>query len=210
MKKIFKKFKNKKGFTLVELIITIAILTIVMGMIMGVLTPIIKSYGKSREYLGASDIAKNVALYVRETTKTGTDVYLSDNDDKSYYEGSENRINFANSIYVQNGKLYRRETLSGVAEEVFAAEYWDEYSLQMTFSAHRKEIVAIVIEAQITITNKETGEVCARHTENFEVKNAKSILVKDGVAEESFTVLMFNLPAPEGVPNKDHNEEVAG
>lgn len=204
MKNLFKKNKAKKGFTLIELIITLSILTIVMGMILGALSPIFRSYGDGSTYVEASDMAKTVAKYVRNSAKTGKEVYLSDTDEKTYYPISGTGTPLANAIFVQDGKLYRRDSFSGTAEEVYESTYFDKYELSMTLVANRIEITAVVVGIEIEMIDRKSGEVAARHIENFETVNASQIWV-NSEATGKISCIMFNLPAPEGVPDKDYN-----
>lgn len=199
MTKLFKKKNNKKGFTLIELIISVAILTIVMGMIMGALSPIFARYESGTDYLEASDMAKNAAKYIKVVAKTGTDVYLSDADDKTFDNGSGLAKNYDNAIFAENGRLYRRDTFDGTAKDVYGDAYYEEYSINIVFTANKVELVALVVKMDITITNKETGKVSATHTESFEVMNTYAVEINTSATE--FTHLLFNLPAPEGVPD---------
>lgn len=173
MRYLFKK--NKKGFTLVELVVTVALLTIVMTMIGGVMSIIFGDFHKTNEYVEGMNKAKSSAQLIAANIKKANFVCLSHADQMQYDVGKEMKVLLTQSIFAKDGMLYKRETLNSVPKLVFDETYWEKYSIDVDFYARKKEVVVSVIEIVVKITDKTTNKEVAVYKEAVEAVNADEI-----------------------------------
>lgn len=212
MRKIFNISKNKKGFTLIELIITVALLTIVMGMVSGVMTFIGRDYYESKEYVEAMEKAKSSARIIAKNLEKAELICLCNYDSKVYDNQKDLVKDLTQSMYQKDGQLYSRKTLNGEGAPVFDKAYWGNYDLDLKFLAYQREVDVSVLEIKIILTTKDKTK-SFKYSETVDILNAKQIVfIPDenqatGVGSE-FSYAIYNLPAPEDVSDEDYDKQV--
>lgn len=71
-----KKIKSRKGFTLIELVVTVAILSIVLGLGTGVFIMVIRNYGTASSYEQEQEKATQIENYLVREARTATGIKL--------------------------------------------------------------------------------------------------------------------------------------
>lgn len=69
-----RKIKSRKGFTLVELIVTLAILTIVLGLGTGAFIMVLQNYGTASSTESEQERATQIENYIIESARTAKDI----------------------------------------------------------------------------------------------------------------------------------------
>ncbi|MEG0176876.1 prepilin-type N-terminal cleavage/methylation domain-containing protein [Anaerorhabdus sp.] len=81
---------NKKGMTLIELIVSIAIIGIIMTFVASGLLPVIQNYGVNKKIIEGKDVANNALAYIKNeirNAKGSISVGGSPCDASAYYSG---------------------------------------------------------------------------------------------------------------------------
>ncbi|MGN0470797.1 MAG: PilW family protein [Acutalibacteraceae bacterium] len=73
-----KKLRSRKGFTLVELVVTVAILTIVLGMGTGAFVMVLQNYGTASSTEQEQEKASQLEDYIIRSARTAKDVKFLD------------------------------------------------------------------------------------------------------------------------------------
>ena len=123
---------NKKGMTLVEVIVTVAILGCVSATLYAFLNPMISQYGKAAETKVMSDLASGVLHFYEDAFR------YTEETSFTYKEGYDK--------YYTNNKNELMVQQSGKSETVlFGNDYFMEYTPELTFSKYSNYSVKITI-----------------------------------------------------------------
>lgn len=205
MRNIFRKNNKKKGFTLIELVVTIALLTVVMGMITGIVSLILGDYSKTNDYVLAMDKAKTTVKIIKNDLRTATTVCLTENSNfNNFNQGKDQPVALKNMVYSKDGKIYRKDIDTGTEKLFFSESYWDKYYVDLKFKPMQVELNITVLEIELTLTNKEKNKVDAVYSERFNVLNAEDVKLPDVQEQEKgYTYAVFNLPPPENISDEE-------
>ncbi len=77
---MIKKLRSKKAFTLVELVVTIAILSITAGMGIGIFSAALQNYSTASVTSGEQDKALEIESYILRHARVATNVYFITSD----------------------------------------------------------------------------------------------------------------------------------
>lgn len=119
--------QSQKGFTLIELVITIGVMALVVGLTSGILVAIIRSNHRARLLAEMSRNADNAFSILEENIRSGYDIQLKGGDtsviefrDKNndykeigFVAGSAGGVSDCNTANNPNGYLYFRDYDSG-------------------------------------------------------------------------------------------------
>lgn len=83
MKKVLRLFKRSSGFTLVEMIISVALLAILLGGMMMFLSPVIKSFNDQSKSLVAENAATCIQEYVSKSIRNANQIAIFQNTNYS-------------------------------------------------------------------------------------------------------------------------------
>lgn len=143
----FKKIigrKSKKGFTLVELIVTLAVFSILMGLIVGILTPIMSANASARQVVEAKDVIDSINnvfenIFPKQKVLCLSEDYMSVDD--SLYDGY---------IASRNGRLcYITGSGNGeVVTELLSDAVYGRYDMDMSFKTGK----AGMLDALLIVT----------------------------------------------------------
>lgn len=110
--------KNKRGFTLIEMIIALAVVTLVLGGLITVFRVIMKSNQTEQNYISAQDTLRTVSIHLEKEIRTSsqnieisslnncTDIKdLTSNELKTYCLISDG-IYFNNTLLINNVKSF--------------------------------------------------------------------------------------------------------
>lgn len=112
---MIERLKSKEGFTLIELIIAIAVTTIIMGTITLVVVQSHKSYYKVNNESEVMNVMNSVLENVRETTFNSSDLKISNETALPTLNSDETAFTcIDNSIYL-DGNLMHSGSSMGVA-----------------------------------------------------------------------------------------------
>ena len=108
MKKTASLRSNKKGFTLVELIVGLAILGIVIAVAMSLISPISNDYSSSSEKSAAQSIATSIVNEIKQKTNNSTALAAKDSSTVSYTTSGETKEITASGgyLYIDGSKPY--------------------------------------------------------------------------------------------------------
>lgn len=125
-----KKNKNKTGFTLVEMMVSVAIFSIIMVVGIGALSSIMDKYQASQKEKKAADSLSFVLETITREVRLGTNYYSVPSDlgntgiakNGTATEADTNLLGFDAAsgrgyviYFIQNGALFRRNILGGVS-----------------------------------------------------------------------------------------------
>lgn len=79
-----KKIKSRKGFTLVELVVTVAILSIVLGLGTGAFVMVMQNYGTASSYEQEQEKATQIENFIVRAARTAKSVKLIDKNEVDY------------------------------------------------------------------------------------------------------------------------------
>ena len=131
-----KKLKKNKGLTLVELIVTIALLAVVMGMIVGSYGSVYRVFADTSRTQDAKQMLLSLSTRIREEVRYATFVKVSSGS-VSAGGGEEGQPLYALEVNA-DGRLEKRTLEAGVeasAEEVFPEGFYGGMTLEMSFSS---------------------------------------------------------------------------
>jgi len=112
--------KQEKAFTLVELLLVVAILGISMGVTTDILLSVTRSYNKTQIINEIEQQANFVSLKMTKELRNATTIY-----DPTLIDTSGTTLRFLNrngdeiKYYLEDSVLYRQVTASGVTEEPY-------------------------------------------------------------------------------------------
>lgn len=119
MKKLTRILKKKRcgGFTLVEMIISMAVMALLMAGIMAIITPIVRSFNDTNRNIVAENISTCVQNYVTMSARNATSVMIFGNTNKQKIK--ENAIdkinilrNFCNTTTGDGKQAYRLKCIN--------------------------------------------------------------------------------------------------
>lgn len=151
------KGKRKRGFTLVELVIAIAVLSIFALGATGVMVPITNTYAQAVELSGSRMIAGNIIEMLRNELAFASDIQIIA-DDRIQFQGKDGPT----EISLKQGYLYRAtKTVDGAAGEaqqavtkevpLYDAGYYKGRTLGLSFSQGEADAPAQAIRITLEI-----------------------------------------------------------
>ncbi len=152
--------KSKKGFTLVEMVVVIALVAILGVAVVSIMTPAGNMFAKMQKQAQAKMIASGVMQVVEPQARFGTNLKIV----SSVVSGDSNRY-----LYASGGKLLMRDTGKASATDVFGSDYYNGYTVEMTCSSSGNS-VQITVKAKYatddTIASSLTTTIQNQNTAN--------------------------------------------
>lgn len=148
-----KSVKSKRGFTLVELVVTVAVLSIVAGMGIGIVASAIKNYSTASTTSKEQDEALLIERFIVDAIRGSSLIHEADTD------ASTGGVKFSTSqssryLYFENGRLVTNETMvskTGGSPEVYK-QYYD-----------RVKTISLTVKKSKPAADKEIDSRCFIH-----------------------------------------------
>ena len=135
---------NKKGMTLIELIIALALTVILIAAMAGVFYPVIKIFDSQKVQSNIKDIANQVITIFKEEIRDAQKITLSNSDESGMV-----------CYYVVDGKVETNDPTNSMINAMPAIYLEDEYSVNLIFSAI--DVTKRSINIELTVVNRETA-----------------------------------------------------
>ncbi len=172
------KIKNtKKAYTLVELVVTIAILSITAGFGIGIFASALRNYSTASITANEQDKALEIEAYILRHARVASDVYFITND-SSLYSNS----NFSDHIVPNEAAISLADPVGGVM-------YCSANSQVVTYhDKYLDDDDDVVNSADLQVTGVESIE--------FKLANQKSDFTQG--SDDSFVYLKYKINMIEG------------
>jgi prepilin-type N-terminal cleavage/methylation domain-containing protein len=117
------KNKSKKGFTLVELIVVVALLAIVGVAVISIMTPASNMFTKMQKQAQAKIIASGVMQVIEPQVRFGTNLKIV----------SAKSLDSNRYLYTTGGKVYivKGETGNTSPVDLFGTDFYSGYTIEM-------------------------------------------------------------------------------
>lgn len=119
-------FINNKGVTLVEMVVTIAIITIIVGLTSTIILASQNIFRRNANEIFGKQIGENILNFVKEELEYSTTMKISDEQDLTG--------EYTNALYVEDGRLmYYKDDLGFV--DLFGSEFYNSYKVYLDLDA---------------------------------------------------------------------------
>ncbi len=179
-----KKILNKKGFTLVELIVSLGLLSVVIALTCAILLSVFNHYSKDATMTEAQEIGDTASQWLTDQLRYATELEISD-------KAAVNTYNTA--VQVKEGNLcyWRTDDTSNV-ENLYGEQFY--YGMSINTEAYIKDGRWLTI---ITYVDDREGQNLYKKERTFEIINMslaqkESELRPDGTAPENTIKVMVS------------------
>lgn len=128
---------NKKGFTLIELVIVVGLLTTLILGVTAIFRPMIATFQKSAAVTDLKDKAQAITSQFTEPLKTAGGIVVSASGSPSDYEDEYRRE--ALVIGLEDGYLVVRNYPDGPTQPLYSEAYYDGYRVNIKLSTVVKD-----------------------------------------------------------------------
>ena len=163
MKKIF---KQKKGFTLIELIIAIAVLSIFTLAAANIMFPVLNTYFETQKLADSNMVCSSVLDTIRKDVSIATDkpevsqdghkISLNCKYGKTEYFSGEDR---SGNLEYGKGFLYRSDVKDALTKPVFDDSFYKDKTIEIVFDETKTnvyKITASVFDGEELICSQNT------------------------------------------------------
>lgn len=137
------KYKSKKAFTLIEMVVVVALVAIVGVAVISIMTPAGNMFAKMQSQAQTKMIASGILQAIEPQVRFGTDLSVLSSQSQ-IVSGDDNRY-----IYIKNNRVYtRKENQSNSSEyDLFGVAFYNNYNISMDCSVPAPNTVQISITA---------------------------------------------------------------
>ncbi|MGI6161466.1 MAG: prepilin-type N-terminal cleavage/methylation domain-containing protein [Christensenellales bacterium] len=137
-----KRIQKKKAFTLVEMIVVLALLGIIGSGLIGIIVPSTNIFTRIGAEVQAKMKSNQVMRVVLDQTEFAKDLELITNS-ALIGEDAEKRY-----LYTNNGKLYMQS--SGSTIDLFGDDFYDGYEVSLSARKMEKNLVELTLNTMLS------------------------------------------------------------
>ncbi|MEG1428969.1 MAG: prepilin-type N-terminal cleavage/methylation domain-containing protein [Hydrogenoanaerobacterium sp.] len=161
--------KNTGGFTLVEVIVAMAVSAIAMTMITGIIISSFNSFASGAKMNNAKAIGDEVYRFIGEQLTYATELRIFDNSISTTVPPQDK-----NAIWVgteegeQKGHLLFKKAGDDTAIDLYGEQFYNDYTLELNTRGYKENLV----EVSLTVRNPD-GDAVYRTGSTIELINLK-------------------------------------
>lgn len=174
---------NKKGFTLLEVVLVVALTCMLIGGLSFVFRPMIKTFQLSNETSQLKSKAEVIINQLSVPLRTCTDLVSEIGNEGNNF--SDEYLRNYLIVFIRDGILYTRESTSATETPLFTKEFYEGYKIDVKLSTvekgydseHQTVEITLIFNKRGQKYNVVTGVECL----NLDyMKNNFSVVLSDG------------------------------
>ena len=132
---------KKRGVTLIELVISMAIATILIGSIASAFFPVISIYNSQNKQSTVKDIANQIIFVLKEEIRDAKEILIKNSNDGEYV-----------CYYTNGGKIKTNNIAKSKINSMPNALLEDKYKVKLSFTNTTDKVIDITIKIKDTST----------------------------------------------------------